>query len=387
LILLGLFAISARFLPQLALSSFYTFSLLLKDLLVAIMPLTVAFFIAHTVASFQRKAPLFIATIIVFEMLSNFAAVWYSYSAAFLLTPFLEQVKQSAIAPANLEPLWRLHWAKPSWWSADKGSFVGLMLGCLSAWWGRGSALASFLDRGKGVMEFILSRIFARLIPLFILGFFANLYHTGLVNTMVEGSPRLLVSLLLVWSFYLALLFLASAGFSLSLWLRHVQNLLPAGGIALGSGCSLSTMPWTIAGAEKNLQDPSLAPAVIPATTNIQQIGDAIANSFLCFALYTQFFGELPSLALWLAFSFAFVLARFATAAVLGGAIFVMLPVYESYLHFSPEMIALILAYNVVLDPLITSSNVLANGALCRVFERVWESLVGNEQVNSPTKL
>jgi Na+/H+-dicarboxylate symporter len=35
-------------------------------------------------------------------------------------------------------------------------------------------------------------------------------------------------------------------------------------------------------------------------------------------------------------------------------------------------MIALILALNVILDPLVTSCNVLANGALCRTFERVW---------------
>ena len=49
-----------------------------------------------------------------------------------------------------------------------------------------------------------------------------------------------------------------------------------------------------------------------------------------------------------------------------------MLPIYENYLNFTPEMIAIILALNVVLDPLITSCNVMANGALCRVFEKVW---------------
>jgi Na+/H+-dicarboxylate symporter len=77
------------------------------------------------------------------------------------------------------------------------------------------------------------------------------------------------------------------------------------------------------------------------------------------------------------------MLARFATAAVQGGAIFIMLPIYETYLDFNGEMIALILALNVVLDPLITSCNVLANGALCRTFERVWggvQSLMGKPQ-------
>jgi len=131
-------------------------------------------------------------------------------------------------------------------------------------------------------------------------------------------------------------------------------------------------MPWTIEGSLKNLKSPDLAKAVIPATTNIQQIGDCLTNTFLCFLLYTHFFGHTPEFSTWFVFSGVFVLARFATAAVLGGAIFIMLPIYESYLSFTAEMTAIILAFNVILDPLVTSANVIANGALCRVFERVW---------------
>src|SRR5690606_6358153 len=152
-------------------------------------------------------------------------------------------------------------------------------------------------------------------------------------------------------------------GFSLTRFFKSVKNLLPAAGISFSSGCSLSTMPWTIEGAAKNLDNPDLAKAVIPATTNIQQIGDCIANTFLCFLIYFHFNGHAPALSVWIPFTLVFVLARFATAAVLGGAIFIMLPIYEAYLQFSPDMIAIILAFNVILDPLITSSNVVANGA------------------------
>ena len=105
---------------------------------------------------------------------------------------------------------------------------------------------------------------------------------------------------------------------------------------------------------------------------NIQQIGDCIANTFLCFLIYLHFNGQAPALCIWVPFTIVFILARFATAAVLGGAIFVMLPLYESYLSFTPEMIAIILAFNVILDALITFSNVVPNGALCRIFERSW---------------
>ena len=151
-----------------------------------------------------------------------------------------------------------------------------------------------------------------------------------------------------------------------------MKNLGPAGAIAFTSGCSLSTMPWTIEGAGKNLANPDFAEAIIPATTNIQQIGDCITNAFLCFLIYSHFYGHLPDVLTLVNFSIMFVLARFATAAVLGGAIFIMLPIYETYLSFNPEMIAIILGFNVILDPIVTSCNVVANGALCRIFERVW---------------
>ena len=86
-------------------------------------------------------------------------------------------------------------------------------------------------------------------------------------------------------------------------------------------------MPLTIRGTSKNLRNPEFAKSIIPATMNIQQIGDCIANSFLCFLIYKNFFGHNPDILTWSTFTFIFVAARFATAAVVGGAIFLMLPI------------------------------------------------------------
>jgi len=174
---------------------------------------------------------------------------------------------------------------------------------------------------------------------------------------------------------YILSLFILGSNWTLKDVARSIKNLLPAGSLAFTSGCSISTMPWTIEGTAKNLQDGSFAKAVIPATTNIQQIGDCIIQTFLCFLIYNHFFGHPPDVLTWATFTIAFVIARFATAAVLGGAIFIMLPIYESYLSFNAEMVAIILAFNVILDPIVTSSNVVANGALCRIYEKVWNGL------------
>jgi hypothetical protein len=368
---LTLYLLFANHLPLNVHQAFYTISLFIKDLLIWMLPITVGLFIAHAIYSFQKQAPLFIVTLILFEGLSNLSSVWYAYTAGQFAADYVPLMKLTHI-DFDFSPLWRLPLSKPAWWSADKGALLGLILGCLAAFT-KVTNLKLAIDQGKGWAQWVLSKVFSRLIPLFVLGFVARMHQTHLFQHVFAHYAVLLVWLVVFLAAYLVLLFAMGRTGS---FIRSVKNLLPAGAVAFLSGCSLSTMPWTIEGAAKNMQNPDLAKAVIPATTNIQQIGDCIANAFLCFLIYRHFYGHNPALMTWLTFSAVFVLGRFATAAVLGGAIFIMLPIYEKYLGFNAEMIAIILAFNVILDPLITSCNVMANGALCRVFERIWNSLL-----------
>jgi hypothetical protein len=367
ILLLIIYLLNAHFLPMTVHQGLYTISLFLKDLLIWVLPITVGLFIAHTICSFERKAFIFVLAIILFEALSNFSSVWYAFGCGHLASDYLPPI-QLPTTQVEFNALWRLPFVKPEWWAADKGTIAGLVLGCIAAM-GRSVKLKQSIERGKNAAQWMLTKIFARMIPLFVLGFVARMYQTKLLHHVAAHYAVLVVWLVVFLAAYIGVLFWAGSGKGA---VRSFKNLLPAGGIAFTSGCSLSTMPWTIEGASKNLQNPDFAKGVIPATTNIQQIGDCITNTFLCFLIYTYSFGHHPDLMTWLKFSVVFVLARFATAAVLGGAIFIMLPVYETYLSFNAEMLAIILGFNVILDPLVTSSNVMANGALCRIFEKTW---------------
>lgn len=373
ILILFAYILLAEMLPLTAHRFFYAVSLFIKDLLIWVMPITVGLFIAYAVRSFEKKAPLFVIALLLFEGFSNFTSVWYAYGCASLASEYLPSFGVTSLS-TDFTALWRLPLERPAWWSAEKGAIVGLLLGCLNAF-STNSLLTKTVTRGKEIVEFMLTRIFSRLIPLFILGFAVQMYQSNLLTHIFTHYALLVLWLIVFLCVYLLFLFALGTGFSFGKILVNIKNMLPAGGIALTSGCSLSTMPWTIQGVAKNLDNPALAQGIIPATTNIQQIGDCIAQTFLCFLIYRHFYGVNPDLSTWTMFSCIFVLARFATAAVLGGAIFIMLPIYETYLDFNPEMIAIILALNVFLDPIITSSNVMANGALCRVFEVIWNRM------------
>jgi hypothetical protein len=377
LLIITAYLLVAEHLPLVVHQALYTVSLFIKELLVWMLPITVGLFIAHTIGSFRKTAPLFVITIILFEGFSNLSTVWYTFFCGHIASEYLPPI-QLPSTDYNFSALWHMPFTRPSWWSSDKGSIAGLILGGISVFFSN-SFLPRFINRGKDAAQYVLTHVFSPLIPLFVMGFVARMYQTQLLHHVIAHCSILLVWLVFFLATYIAFLFFIGSDYSLQSFVKNIRNLLPAGAIAFTSGCSLSTMPWTINGTSKNLHNPALAQAVIPATTNIQQIGDCITNTFLCFLIYKNFYGISPDFATWLSFSVVFVLARFATAAVLGGAIFIMLPIYESYLSFDAEMIAIILAFNVILDPLVTSSNVVANGALCRVFEKVWITLIGKD--------
>ena len=373
LLIVGLFWLFKDKFSYEVLQFFYGLSLFIKDVLLWILPFTVFFFISHTVKSFDKKASFFVILLLVFETFSNTCSCWYGYGLSHMVQVFFSNspVLDLTQELRTFTPLFRLDISRPWWWAADKGAVLGLSIGLLST-------ISSFnffktpLERGKKVFDFLLIKVFSKTIPLFILGFVISAYKTKSLETLLLTSGKIVSVLAFGIVFYLSALLLISASFNFKKALKILSSLLPAGGIALSSGCSLSTMPWTIKGVKEHSISPNFPEGVIPATTNIQQIGDCLTNTFLCALIYSYFYGHLPSMSLWLSFSTAFVLARFATAAVIGGAVFVMLPIYESYLNFTGEMIALILAFNVLLDPLVTSSNVMANGFLCLIFEKIW---------------
>jgi Na+/H+-dicarboxylate symporter len=369
-IIVSLYFLAAPYASEQVNSGLYAISLGIKDLLMWMLPLTVGVFIATTLIDFKRYALLFITALVLFEATSNFLSVWYAYSWGQAIIDWLPAAQPIA-DPIDLSPLFRIPLIRPDFWSAQNGMIAGVVLGCAAGFF-RMPRLERIIETLKTGVQWVLINVFSRLLPLFILGFLARSYHTKMLSHASKQYALLLLAIVAIVFLYVGMLFLVGAGGSIKKAIVHAKNLGPAWLMALTSGCSLSTMPWTIAGTAKNLRDPKLAQGIIPATTNVQQIGDCIVMSFLCFMLYAQFFGETIDIATWLEFSIVFVLSRFAVAAILGGSIFVMIPIYETYLHFTPEMIAILLVFNVIVDPIVTSGNVAANGALCRIFETVW---------------
>lgn len=371
ILLLSLYLIFSKYLPFCIIQILYSLSYMIKQILGWILPFTVCCFIAQSIVAFKKQALIFLGFLLVFEGLSNFLSVFFSYGAAHTCSCLFSTIFAFNSPIESIEPLWTLPFKKPLLWSADKGAMLGIFLGVL-CYFLNNPKVYSWVERSKDQAQRILTGFFSPLSPVFVLGFFVKMHHEKTLSSVISNYFLLVVCILVLLLMYISLLLLFGNHGSVKKAYHDGLHLLPPGFLAFTSGCSLSTMPWTMAATAKNLRYPALASSVIPATTNIQQIGDCITNTFLCFLIYKATYGHAPSFYLWMHFTISFVIARYATAAVMGGAIFLMLPIYEKTLSFSPEMLATMLAFNVILDPLVTSSNVVANGALCKIFENFW---------------
>ncbi|MDP3371315.1 MAG: cation:dicarboxylase symporter family transporter [Candidatus Paracaedibacteraceae bacterium] len=380
-ILVSLFA---SHLPAAAVQSAYTLSVLIKDLLLIVLPIAVASYIASTLISFRQNALLLIVTLLVFEAFSNATSVMYAYTVGISFEHWIPVFKEGQQNLTSLTPYFTINAIRPSFWSSTNGVIIGTAIGIIGAFCTPGF-FSQTVFKTRELMGIVFSRIFMRLIPFYVLGFLLFMHHSGLLNQIVESYTTVILMVTATILAYQLILIAIASEFNKARSLSILNNLSPAVMVAFTSMSSAATMPFTITATEKNLKDPKFASMLIPATTNIQQIGDCIANALLCLVILKNFGKPIPDIWSWLPFLLSFTLVRFTTAAVLGGAIFIMIPLYEYYLGFTPEMVALIIALNVVLDPIITSTNVLGNGILSIIFERVW-LFISRSKIDEPIK-
>ncbi len=315
----------ASHIPHTAARGAYTISLLIKDLLLIVLPVAVASYIASTLISFKQNAILLVIALLTFEAISNATSVMYAYTVATSFENWIPVFKGTHEHVASLTPYFTIGNMRPSFWSSTNGVLTGAVVGIIAAFCKPGY-FSQTVFKLRDFMGFVFSRIFIRLIPFYVLGFLLYMHHSGLLTQIIHSYAAVMIMITMAIVAYFLVLTIIASEFKKDRFLHIINNLWPAGVIAFTSMSSAATMPFTISATEKNLKNPKFAGMLIPATTNIQQIGDCIANALLCLVILKNFGKPIPDMWVWIPFMASFTLARYTTAAVLGGAIFIMIP-------------------------------------------------------------
>lgn len=355
--------------PYLSLKSkeiLYALSLTIKSGIVMLLPLVIFSLLYKTVVGLAHRATAIIAVILICVCCSNFISTFLSHYVG----SWVYQRNLSLVLPKTTEGLaaaWL--WQFPKLIANNKAMFLGIILGILFG--ALRPTFARALAHRLNQWVMIILKGFVFIIPFFVIGFVVKLQNDGVVQVLFKDYAMIFAVIALAQYSYVLLLYVIFNHFNLRQAFLNVKNMLPAAITGFSTMSSAAAMPLTILGAENNVYNKDLVRAIIPATVNIHLIGDCFAIPIFAFAILKSFGMPEPTLFSYLIFMCYFVLAKFSVAAIPAGGIIVMLPVLETYLGFNANMLSLITALYILFDPIVTSANILGNGAFAKAIDKL----------------
>lgn len=358
---------------------FYAISQTLQEILTFLLPFIVFSYLTSCILSFKKGALAFIAILLAVSFASTFITTVVSYGGCRLFLDYLNLAGPTTATGSEpiLIPLWSLKLLTSpidKYFNSKYALYAGLIVGLIFSFI-RSTTVEKFTSQLKNACAFFLNKVFIPLVPIFILGFIIKLEFEGVLKQVLKSyAPLYILNALLQWTYILFLYGLFN-NFNPIKWFSSVKNMVPASIIGFSCMSSAAAMPFTLLGCEQNTHKPNIVRAVIPATVNIHMIGNSFTIPVLGLAIAATFGLPTVDFASYLQFSFFFALSSFAVAAVPSGGILVMLPHLVDYLGFTPEMVSLILTIYLIFDTVITTSNILGNGAFAIFYSKLFSKL------------
>ncbi len=355
-----------NFIPTIAAQYLFGISLSIKSLIIFLLPIIIFGLLYKAAVSLAKDASKIILLILAAVVISNtittslsqFLGIWI-YKFDMNLTIPDETTNLTSI----------LLFEFPSYIPNHIAMFSGIIFGILSA-----KIIPIHAEKIGFTLEKIVHKLLAiitLLIPMFVAGFVIKLQHDGIIAQIIQDYTIIFAIIAIAQFGYISLLYFVFNKLNIAQTLSSIKNMLPAAVSGFSTMSSAASMPLTLIGTERNAQNKDLVHTVVPATVNIHLIGDCIAIPCFAFAILKNYDIMQPHLFTYLIFTGYFVLAKFSVAGIPGGGILVMLPILEQYLGFNAEMLSLITALYILFDPVITSANVLGNGALAKIIDTI----------------
>ncbi|MDR2067667.1 MAG: dicarboxylate/amino acid:cation symporter [Holosporaceae bacterium] len=345
----------------------YAISLTLKSVVLFLLPLIIFGLLFKTFVKLSDQAGRIILLIFGCLCTSNFLNIFVTRYIGGLLYHMDFDFGQPIEGAHSLEPYFLL--AIPNLIKNDFALFGGIASGIVFARINRTFALNISEKIDIAVKK--LFSVVSFLIPLFIIGFVIKCISEGTLTSIVKNYSQILLIYLSYGTLYILLLYFLLNRCSLKAMLSSLSNMTPALLTALSTMSSAMSMPVTILSVEKNVKNKELGSGVISTTANIHTLGDCLCIPLIAYALLKSNGFPEPSAYSYFVFTIFFVITKFSAVAIPAGEIIIMTPILEKYLEFTPEMSTLIIAIYVIFDPFVTGFNVLGNGALAQLIDRL----------------
>lgn len=353
---------------------FYTFSLLFKEILSLLLPFIIFSFVVVGILSFKKNAPIVLGVLIASVFFSNSVIALLTYMLGSNIVPLVvEGMSTDAfIVQETIDPFYQF--AFPAIITSENALLLAIATGIILSFI-RLPYAEYLLRKFKHMVELFLNYYFIPLLPLYVFGFLLEIHYRGIfANLFINYGKAFFVIFTLQIVFIIFYYFIAAAG-SIKTMRRYLANALPSYLTAFSTMSSTATIPVSIEAAEKNTENKPLAEISMPIMANIHLLGDSVSTPLLALVTMALFLGFIPDVVTYMKFVFYFCTAMLAVSGVPGGGIIVMIPILISQFGFNQQMVSIITALYLLLDPFGTAANVMGDGALVILINKLLKRL------------
>lgn len=234
----------------------------------------------------------------------------------------------------------------------------------------KGDVLKRAVGEFQKIIELVISKIIIPLLPLHILGIFANMTYAGQVFTILSVFFKVFIVILLLHFTVILIQFTIAGAFSGVNPLVAIKNMVPAYLTAIGTQSSAATIPITLEQTKKNGVDEDIADFVVPLCATIHLSGSTITLVGCSLAL--MMLNGMPfTFGTFFPFILMLGVTMVAAPGVPGGAVMAALGLLESMLGFPPALSSLMIALYVAQDSFGTACNITGDGAIAMMVNQI----------------
>lgn len=375
LIIVGSVILFGNMLTTTMIQFFYSISLTFKECLNFLLPFLVFAFICSGILSFKKQAHIVMLLLLCCILLSNGITAFFAYlMSTILICPITNCTSiQNFSTLTEIAPLWTF--ALPKLIRSEIAMLLAVVVGFVLSYTDVPTVDRAII-RFKQSVEWIMNSFFIPVLPLYIFGFLLEIHHKGVFLQLFQSYGKTFALIFILHMFVILMIYFLASGFRIQKTFWYIHNAIPSYLTAFGTMSSTATIPVTMQCARKNIPDNEpLIQIATPITANVHLLGDSISTPILAIITLYLFTNTVPTLTTFITFIIWFCLSMLAVSGVPGGGIFVMIPLLRSILGFSDAMISIITALYVLQDAIGTAANVMGDGALMIIVNRLLKKL------------
>lgn len=367
-IILGL--LIGTFMPKEIVSILATFNSIFGNFLGFIIPLIILGFVVCGIADLGGAAGkmLGLTTLLAYgsTLISGFLAFFISSKI------FPSFIKASISFDANnpeqslLPPIFKID--MPPVMSVMSALILAFLLG-LGIASIKGKTLYNMCFEFQEIIQKVIKNIIIPLIPIHILGIFANMTYAGEVKSIFSVFWKVFLIIILIQFGIILFQFTVAVALNKKNIFKLLRNQVSGYLTALGTQSSAATIPVNLDVAEKNGVSKGVREFVIPLCATIHLSGSTI--TLTCCSIAVMLLNNMPfSFTTFAGFIAMLGITMVAAPGVPGGAVMAALGVLQSNLGFSEAQLALMIALYIAQDSFGTACNISGDNAIALIVDK-----------------